>query len=142
MFGLSLTPWLLGGTAIAFVLATGAAGIYGHSKGYNSAANEYQLKIDKLQIDARDQVQKVRDAMTAQANEAVNSLETQNAKARIVYRTVTEMVDRIVDRPVYRNTCFDDDGLRLVNAALAGVAVATPALPSSNTGMPRVITTQ
>ncbi len=140
MFGLS--PILLGGTALAFLISLGATGVIAHNKGYDAAANEYQIKIDKLQTDARDEVQKVRDAMTAQANEAVNSLENQNAKARVLYRTVTQMVDRVVDRPVYRNTCLDDDGLRLVNFALAGITVAPPASAKPNGGMPAALSAQ
>lgn len=48
-------------------------------------------------------------------------LEESNAKAKTVYRTITREVDRIVDRPIYRDRdCVDDDGLRAINAALRG----------------------
>lgn len=51
---------------------------------------------------------------------AAVGLEAGNAKAKVVYRTITKSVDRYIDRPVYRNVCFDDDGLRDANAALVG----------------------
>lgn len=54
----------------------------------------------------------------AQANTASQNLEKGNAKDRIRYRTITKTVDRYIDRPVYRNVCFDADGLRDANAAL------------------------
>ncbi len=34
---------------------------------------------------------------------------------------------QIVDRPVYRNVCLDDDGLRILEAARLGAAPASPA---------------
>lgn len=52
-------------------------------------------------------------------------LEAGNAKAKVVYRTITQIVDKIIDRPVYRNVCLDDDGLSNANAALSGAL--TPA---------------
>jgi hypothetical protein len=54
------------------------------------------------------------------ANDAAKVLEKGNAKAKIVYRTITKSVDKYIDRPVYRNVCFDDDGLRDANQALSG----------------------
>lgn len=49
-------------------------------------------------------------------------LETEKGKSRVVYKTITKRVDKIIDRPVYHNVCLDDDGLRLVRAAIAGQA--------------------
>lgn len=68
-----------------------------------------------------------KDAEAQRAHEAAVRLEKANAKTRIVYRDIVRDVERIVDRPVYRDTvCIDDDGLRAVNRALAGPgAVAT-----------------
>lgn len=135
MFGLS--PALLGGTAIAFLLAVGGAGYRGYTWGYDSAEQTYQVKIDKMVIDNKEAVEKVRQALLTQADAAVATLETQNGKTRVVYRTITEMVDKIVDRPIYRDRCLDDDGLRLANAALGGVAAAPPAPSNANPGMPQ-----
>lgn len=51
---------------------------------------------------------------------ASTKLESENAKARTVYRTITRTVDKIVDRPIYRDRCLDDDGLRIARDALRG----------------------
>ena len=68
----------------------------------------------------------------AQANEAARkreqeasaaaaaALEAERKKRRVVIREVTNYVDKIIDRPVYRNVCLDPDGLRCVNAAILG----------------------
>jgi hypothetical protein len=95
-----------------------------------------------MQTEASERVQKTRDALMAQADSAVASLETKNAATRVIYRTITQQVDKIVDRDVYRNVCFDDDGLRLANAALGGVAVTPPAVGGPNSAMPRAVGAQ
>lgn len=55
---------------------------------------------------------------------ASTQLEKSNEKARVVYRTITQSVDHYIDRPVYRNACFDSDGLLDANAALRGARTA------------------
>jgi len=66
---------------------------------------------------------------------AAQLLAAQTAR-KTTYATITHNVDRIVDRPVYRNACFDDDGLRNANAALAGKAIdplsAASAVPAAS----------
>jgi hypothetical protein len=64
------------------------------------------------------------------------ALEQQKEQTRVVYKTITKTVDRIVEKPVYRDrACLDDDGVRAVNAALAGKAPdpgqSHPAVPAA-----------
>lgn len=54
------------------------------------------------------------------AHTASTDYQKESAHARIEYRTRWRTVETIVDRPVYRNVCLDDDGLRELNAAIAG----------------------
>lgn len=64
-------------------------------------------------------------AEAVKANEAAAALEQQKDKTHVVYQTITKTVDRIVERPVYRDrACLDASGLRAANAALAGPAAA------------------
>jgi len=51
---------------------------------------------------------------------AAKDLEEERAKVKVVIQKRTVYVDKIVDRPVYRNQCFDTDGLRCLNAAING----------------------
>lgn len=55
------------------------------------------------------------------------------AKEKVRYVTIKEVEEKIVDRPIYLNQCFDDDGVRLINEAIAGTAPSqlAPALPAS-----------
>jgi hypothetical protein len=100
----------------AVVLAGIVYGIY--TKGYNAGSADVKAEWQEANRLQREKEQK-------QANTASTKLETGNAEAKVVYRTITKEVDKIVDRPVYVNACFDDDGLRYANAALSGAL--TPA---------------
>lgn len=72
-----------------------------------------------------------------QIGTAAADLGQKKEHADVVYRTITEKVDRYIDRPVYRSTCLDADGLRDANAALAGPHATgpkpDPAVPGSHT---------
>jgi len=72
-----------------------------------------QDKIDKKlkpYLDAEKQGQK-------NANEAAKNYEQQKEVERSKSETITREVQTVIERPVYINTCFDDDGVHLVNAA-------------------------
>lgn len=78
-------------------------------------------------------VETLRDAEQLRRDEAEKSmqagvkLEQTNAKARTVYRTITQQVDRVVDRVEYRDgVCLPPSGVSIANAALRGPDAATP----------------
>mgnify|MGYP001594003113 CR=1 FL=1 len=75
-------------------------------------------KAVRLEWEEANRVQREREAK--QASVAATKVEVKSAKAKIMYRTITQQVDKYIDRPVYRNICFDADGLRDANAALLG----------------------
>lgn len=85
---------------------------------------------DKERIETARETERLR-ARTA--DKASEGHEVFKEKERVVYQTITETVDRIVERPVYRNDCLDADGLRELNAAIAGSSAITgkpaPAVP-------------
>lgn len=100
-------------TLTAAVLAALAAGFAGgwKTEAWRNSANE----LDRVRVESRDQVKRI-----DRIDEAAGGHETFKAAEEIRYVTRTKIVDRIVDRPVYRSACFDDDGLQLVNDAIAG----------------------
>lgn len=101
---------------VAALAVIGAlAGLYYtiDSHGYDRGSAAVQLKWDEAN-------RKQREAEAKQAGTAATKLETANIEAKVVYKTLTRTVDKIVERPIYRNACFDDDGLRSANAALSG----------------------
>ncbi len=132
MFGIPNLYVMIGAGVLALSLLGGA-----YLKGDADAAHRYQAKIATMQAQAVEQVRKIRDANQAQANAAIATLESQNAQARVVYKTITQQVDKIVERPVYRDSvCLDPDGLVLVNAAIAGITVAPAASGEPRSLMP------
>ena len=52
------------------------------------------------------------------ANRAATGFEKDRTKNETRTRTITIEVDKIIDRPVYRNVCLDTDGLQLIAAAI------------------------
>jgi len=76
-----------------------------------------------------------REAEAKKATAAAEKKEVGDVKSRVVYRTVTQSVDRYIERPVYRNVCFDADGLRDANTALRNPS-ATPGKPDKPVSRP------
>ena len=52
-----------------------------------------------------------------QINKVSSDYESKKAKYKVKVETVTRKVQKIIDRPVYQQHCFDDDGVRLINEA-------------------------
>lgn len=44
--------------------------------------------------------------------------EQDKERIKVVYEAIDKSVREIVERPVYRNICLDDDGLRQLNTAI------------------------
>lgn len=89
-----------------------------HDAGYQSAKAE----CERAAIAQRDEEAK-------QTHTAATKKEKEDAKAKVVYRTITKHVDREVEKPVYRNVCFEPNGVQLVNDALSGKQAATASKP-------------
>lgn len=66
---------------------------------------------------------KLRELERAQAKadkrsyDASSGLEKDKGNAETVFQTIRVEVDKIVERPVYRNVCMDSDGLRELERA-------------------------
>lgn len=110
----------------AFLFASGAA------SGVKLTSDHYKA----AELDQQKQYAADLEAAMKRQVDASQHLEEQKDEQRIVYQTITKTVDRIVEKPVYRNVCLDDDGLRAANAALARPAAAAggphPSVPGSD----------
>jgi hypothetical protein len=96
------------------LLVTGFAGGY-RVESWHAQAQQ-KAAVEAAIAEYKDEAQ--------QAAAASAALAQKTEQTHVVYQTITKTVDRIVERPVYRDRCFDDDGLRAANAALAGAAAA------------------
>lgn len=85
---------------------------------------------EAARLSATIQAEKARDKASYDA-----SVKFEKGKTRVetVFQTITETVETIVDRPVYRNICLDTDGVQAIRNATAETATGKSggAVPSS-----------
>lgn len=100
--------------AIAFAVGAGAS--------YKLTADHYTAAAAKQRQAAAEAYQ----ARTVELNAIAVQLEQSRHERKIVYRTITRDVEKVVTRDLYRHECFDDSGLSIANAALAGTYTGQP----------------
>lgn len=88
----------------------------------------YNAGGDSVRVEWEEANRLQREAEAKQAEQASTKLEASREKAKVVYRTITKEVDKVVTRDVYRNVCLDADGLRIAAAAIRG-EIAAPKQP-------------
>ncbi|GAA5003165.1 hypothetical protein GCM10023206_06620 [Acinetobacter puyangensis] len=84
------------------------------SKKLNEAAAECTTKIQKIEQAQQEALLKAQN----QANQVSADYEAAKAEQQIKVETVTREVQKIVERPVYLNNCFDDGGLQQLNSLI------------------------
>lgn len=99
----------------AFLFASGAA------SGVKLTSDHYKA----AELDQQKQYAADLEAAMKRQVDASQHLEEQKAQQQVVYQTITKTVDRIVEKPVYKNVCLDTDGVAAANAALAGLSKPT-----------------
>lgn len=89
---------------------------FGGSVGWKVTSDHYEAKA------AKDDRVALADFETAVLgmNVLSKALEDSKGEIKVVYRTIERKIPQIIDRPVYRDECLDDDGLRIVAEAFAG----------------------
>lgn len=79
-----------------------------------------QWGADEVRAEWAEANRKAREKEQAQAAKAADTKEKGDQKARIVYRTITKTVDRIVTEPSYGKECLTEDGLSAARQAIRG----------------------
>ncbi|TSH74869.1 hypothetical protein E2K73_07610 [Acinetobacter sp. RF15A] len=102
--------------AIFFALWVGQIAYTNHLSGkLRKASEQCTAKIQDIE-------QKHLKALTEKQNQ-INQMsfdyEATKSEQRVQVETVTREVQKIIDRPVYLNHCFDDDGLQQLNSLIA-----------------------
>lgn len=84
---------------------------------------------EAARLSALVQAEKARDKASYAA---ATTFEKGRTRVETVFETITETVETIVERPVYRNICFDDSGLQAIRDAAAETAapVTSGTLPT------------
>src|SRR5690606_6300275 len=109
--------------AVFFVLWLGQIIYTNHLSGkLRKASEQCTAKIQQIE-------QKHLKALTEKQNQ-INRMsadyEATKSEQRIQVETVTREVQKIIDRPVYLNHCFDNDGLQQLNSLIASGAGKPP----------------
>ena len=107
---------------LALAVLGALGGIYGagYRSGSNSVMNEWQTA-------SREQ----RERELKAGQKAAEKKEVGDQEAKVIYRKITQEVERVVEKPVYRNVCLDPDGLRIARDAIRG-EVSDPAKPDES----------
>jgi len=99
---------------LAFLLLI-TLSVLNHKAGQLKAAD--QKCIAQIQEIERKQVKALAEAQN-KANEVSSDYEQIKAEQHAKVETVTRTVQKIVERPIYLNRCFDDDGLSEINSLI------------------------
>ena len=101
--------------AVFFFLWLGQIAYTNHLSGkLRKSAEQCTVKIQQIE-------QKHLKALTekqTQINQMSSDYEATRSEQRVQVETVTREVQKIIDRPVYLNHCFDDDGLQQLNSLI------------------------
>lgn len=111
MNSLLLKNWKLVLIAICFVLIVGAWQ-YDHAAQYRRGRESMAAEISGRLKDAAIEKAK-QDRETSAAYQSGKAVREEKERVRYV------QVQKIVEKPVFRNTCLDSDGLSVINAAIA-----------------------
>lgn len=76
---------------------------------------------ERSRLEAEAEVQRMRARVALVAS---SGHEADRVKIRTEFQTIYSEVERVVEKPVYRNVCLDADGLRLIAGAVRGGAAA------------------
>ena len=112
--------------ALAILGALGTIGYQVRKAGYDAAMLECRVAAEEI-----------RKAEQAKITVAATKKERSDAKARIVYRTIREQVDRVVDRVEFVNLpCLGADELRIANDAINGATGTSAGEPDGTLRAP------
>jgi hypothetical protein len=87
--------------------------------GFGAAWQVQAWRMDAAELERVTAAANARSENERLAHRAATKFETDRRTNAIRTRTITVEVEKIVDRPVYRNVCLDADGLQLIAAAIA-----------------------
>lgn len=87
-------------------------------------------------LKATQEVARVQILRADRADQAAERHERAKADVQVVYETITKEVQHVVEKPVYRNVCLDDDGLRIIGDALAATGAGAAGQPARAVSAP------
>lgn len=88
-------------------------------------------------LKAVQEVARVQILRADRADQAAERHEKAKASIEVRYETITKEVQHVVEKPVYRNICLDDDGLRVIRDALATASASAASEPARSVSSPQ-----
>ena len=76
-----------------------------------------KAKVEQEVAKAVKPYKEAEEAAKDKAQKASEDYEQTKEAERVKTETITRTVQKVVERPIYINTCLDDDGVRLINEA-------------------------
>ena len=92
-----------------------AAALLGAAVAATSAWQVQSLRFEakeKQRLESEAEIRRMNEKRTSLVAEG---LEKDKREIEIRYRTITKTVTKFIDRPVYKNTCLDQDGIAAIN---------------------------
>jgi hypothetical protein len=80
---------------------------------------------ERLELEAKE-----RGIRAQRGDKAAAGHEADKATIQKQFVTVTETVEKIIEKPVYRDMCFDADGLRAIRDAIHGPGSSSEPAPA------------
>lgn len=110
---------------IALALILGALKIYseGRHAGRAAAEAQYAKQLRKAEADIQRKSDTIDQLAAAQL--------VTDQQRDTIHREIIRESSQILDRPVYRDTCVDADGLRILDRAAANANGENPAAPAN-----------
>lgn len=88
-------------------------------------------------LKAVQEVARVQILRADRADQAAERHEKAKASIEVRYETITKEVQHVVEKPVYRNICLDDDGMRVIRDALATASASAASEPARSVSSPQ-----
>lgn len=104
-----------------------AAALIGLAIGGTAGWQVQGWRQDRIERARLEREAEVRRHQARVADSAAAAHEADKARHRVEFQTIYSEVERVVEKPIYRNVCLDPDGLRALDAAIRGTAAGEPA---------------
>lgn len=99
---------------LAFLLLVCLFILNHQAKRLNEANAKCDARIEQIKTAQHQAQAKQQD----QVNEVSSDYEADKAQRQIETQVIYKTIEKVVDRPVYRNLCIDDDGLSTLNSLI------------------------
>lgn len=113
-----------------------AAAVLALGLGFTAGWQVQGWRQDSIRAEQADQARELRAQRERAADHAAEQHEQVRADLDAQFRVITREVERVVEKPVYRNVCLDADGLRALADAVGQPAAAAgepaPAVPGAD----------